>query len=462
MTRLCVAAAILAVLGFAPGSPAAAQPLEAGPPPPLGPPAPPAHPAEAVEPVQSTPLAPLDLFSPAARETGLGPDLWRDASADIARTVFAILAKQPLSPAGATLARRVLATGATAPPGAGQDRALAGARALALIAQGDPAGGAAILGRTAGVERDPGLSEAAAEAALLAGEADQACATAERLGIGRDGIYWLRLRAYCQAREGRTDAARLTFQLAQGLAKDPVYARLMGARLAPPATPPAASLRNGLDLTLSRDLGLDLSAAKPAPAVASALAAGGPTAAPVWTARPVPGDVGAALAALAAGDGVRAALIRASLVQDQTGASPLDLAVLDAALAVANGRADGPTLSRLVERAGTGEAKARARAQAAALLLAAAGSPLDPAPRAAFAAFAVEAKASAARAFVLDRAAEAKRPGETALVALWIAADAGVAGPGPGDRARIVRALRTAGLETDARNFALEGLLTLP
>jgi len=414
------------------------------------------------QPVEVAPLAAPDLFSPAGRDTGLPPDLWRDASADIARTVLPMLAAKPLSPAGAALARRVLATGGAAPPGAGQDRALAGARALALIAQGDLAGGVVILGRTAGLERDPSLSQAAAEAALLSGDDAGACAVGDRLGVGRDGVYWMRLRAFCQAKAGRPDAAQLTFDLAQGQARDPVFARLMSAMIARPATPPAPSLRNGLDYAMSRDLGLDLATAKPAPAVAAALASGAPGAGAVWTASPASGDAGAALAALGSGDLARAHQIRAGIVQDQPGVAPLDLAVLDAALAVADGKPDGPTLDRLVERAGVGEAKARARAQAAALLFAAYGAPLGDHMRAAFAAFPLEGKAPAARGLALDQAAEARRMGETALLALWIAADGGAAGPGPGDRARIIRALRAAGLEVDSRAFALEGLLLLP
>jgi hypothetical protein len=458
MTRVAAASA-LAVFAFL-GAPAAAQPLEATPPVATQPAE--ARPPAVIQSLEATPLAPLDLFSPAGRDTGLPGDLWRGASADLARKVIPLLATKPLSPAGSALARRVLATGAAAPAGAGDDRGLAGSRALALIAQGDPAAGAAILGRTAGVERDPALSEAAAEAALLAGDVDGACATGDRLSVGREGIYWLRLRAYCQARAGKTGAAQLTFDLAQGQTKDAAYARLMGAKLAQPATPPAASLRNGLDYALSRDLGLDLSTAKPSAAVAAALAAGGSAAAPTWMPTPVAGEAGAALTALGSGDLARAQQIRAGIVQDTPGVSPLDLAVLDAALAVAGGKADGPTLDRLVERAGVGEAKPRVRAQAAALLLAAAGAPLGEGARAPFAAFAVEAKASAARALVLDQAVEAKRVGETALVALWIAVDASPNAPAVGDRARIVRALKAVGLETDARAFALEGLLTLP
>ena len=51
--------------------------------------------------------------------------------------------------------------------------------------------------------------------------------------------------------------------------------------------------------------------------------------------------------------------------------------------------------------------------------------------------------------------------GETALLALWTCAEAGARPRPSGDRARIVRALRQAGLDADARAFALEGLLAL-
>jgi hypothetical protein len=436
MTQLKLAAAWLGALSLA--APAAAQPVEV------------------------TPLAAPDLFSTAGRETGLPPELWQGTSSAIARAVLPVLAAKPLSPAAAALARRVLATGANGPAGAGRDSALAGARVAALIAQGDLKAGAAILSRTPGLDRDPDLSKAAAEAALLAQDTDRACGIADGLGVGRDDSYWLRLRAYCQARAGQLAAAQLTFDLAQAKASDPVYGRLMAVKLGGAAKPGAASLRNGLDYALSRDLGLDLAAAKPAPAVAAAMAGVDPGP-PTWTVEPGAGEARAALVALGAGDLARAQQIRAALTEDQpAGPTPLDLAVLDAALGVSAAKPDGPTLDRLIERGGVGEARARARAQAAALWLAALGAPMSEAARGELAGFAVpEGKGSAAHNLTLEMAADAKRIGETALLALWIAADAGPAGPAPADRARIIRALAAVGLEADARAFALEGLLAL-
>jgi hypothetical protein len=73
-----------------------------------------------------------------------------------------------------------------------------------------------------------------------------------------------------------------------------------------------------------------------------------------------------------------------------------------------------------------------------------------------------EGKAPAGRDLALDLAAADKRMGETALLALWTCAETPAAGGlAPADRARIVRALRRAGLAADARAFALEGLLAL-
>jgi len=184
---------------------------------------------------------------------------------------------------------------------------------------------------------------------------------------------------------------------------------------------------------------------------------------PTWTVEPGAGEARAALVALGAGDLARAQQIRAALTEDQpAGPTPLDLAVLDAALGVSAAKPDGPTLDRLIERGGVGEARARARAQAAALWLAALGAPMSEAARGELAGFAVpEGKGSAAHNLTLEMAADAKRIGETALLALWIAADAGPAGPAPADRTRIIRALAAVGLAADARAFALEGLLAL-
>jgi hypothetical protein len=247
---------------------------------------------------------------------------------------------------------------------------------------------------------------------------------AEGLSSSREDIYWLRLRAYCQAIGGKTAQAQLTFELAQTQARDAVFGRLMAAKLAGGGNPGAASLRNGLDFALSRSLGLDVQSAKPAPAVAAAVAGGEPSP-PSW-----------------------------------------DLSVLDPAVAgLAGAMVAGQPLppggvSALIAAAAEADAKSRAKLQGAALLAAALADELAPEDRARLAAFTLsEGKAPAARSLAMDEAARRKLMGETALLALWTLTDAGSAGPAVADRARIVRALALAGLATEARALAVEGLL---
>ena len=376
--------------------------------------------------VEVSTLAAPDAFTTPGRDTGLPASLWRGASAQTARTVLPLLATRPLSPAAAALARRVLATGAPGPAGAASDPALAGVRASALTAQGDAKAAAAILVRAPGLDRTPELAHAAAESALLAGDDTRACNVAEGLSSGREEIYWLRLRAYCQAIAGQAGQAQLTFDLAQSQARDAVFGRLMGAKLAGAGNPGAASLRNGLDYALSRNLGLDLAAAKPSPAVAAALSAGDP-AGPAFDPAGAPAEVAPLAETLARGEPVREAVLQA-----------------------------------LLEAAASSEPKARARGQAAAALALALSGPLTPQTRGQIAALSLpEGRAPVGRDLALDAAADQKLMGEAALLALWTCAEAGPAGLALGDRVRIVRALHEVGLDADARAFALEGLLAL-
>jgi hypothetical protein len=454
--------------------------------------------APALAQVQVQSLAAPDLFSPAAAETGLSGDLWKDASPGVVKEALPKLAAKPLSPAATGLARRVLATGANAPAGIGDDPELGATRALALIALGEAKGADAVLDRVPGVSGSAQLSMAAAEAALITGADDKACKIGEALNVERGAPYWLRLRAFCQALAGQHDAAQLTLSLAVQQTKDAEYARLMNALLS--GTPAgAANLKNGVNYALSRKLGLDVSSAaaqataspalkavvKPADAPsdltagqASALAtlraakglsaftdaakAGLPSiAALAGAGAPLEDPVLFARAALAAGDLATAQTIRGKLTGDTVpGATTLDLALLDATLAAAEGKKDSQILDGLIERGVQGGAKSPA--QPAALILAAFGGAIGSEARASFAAFDPgKPAAPAGRLIVLDDAAAAGRQGETALLALSIAADAGPAGPGPVDRARLVRALLKAGLEADARAFAVEGLLAL-
>ena len=491
------AAAPLAPVAAPPGPP----PAQAGPQPPAGPQAPATQTlAPPPVPVAGEALTPLDLFS-AGRDTGLGPDLWRGASAALARAVIPTLGDSPLSPAAAALARRVLAGAATAPEGAGGDADLAAARVRALLALGDAPTAELILDHTAGLSNSAALSETAAEAALIDDEDDKACAIGEALSVGRDGAYWLRLRALCQARAGKP-AAQLTMTLAEDADHDPAFARMLGVIVAGGGDPGPASLRDGVDYALSRQLKLDLAPAMAdaPPAIALRLAASpaglgqGPPAAAseadivaglrkakgprayvtaaqlalpsivqlVQAKTPLTNPIQLATAALAAGDAQTAQAIRLGLAGVAgTDADPADLAVLDAALAVAVGKADPPSLDRLIER-GARTGAAASRAQAATALVLALGWPADGQARAEFAGFNLgHARASPAALLLLDNAADQGVRGDVALLVISVAKAAGDAGPEAADRAALIRALDRAGLKADAQGFALEGLVGL-
>ena len=382
--------------------------------PPTPAPAPVAPPSPPPALVQVTALAAPDAFSTPARETGLPITLWRGTSLSVMRAVLPLLAERPLTPAAQALARRVLATGAPGPEGAGQDSDLAAGRAAALIMQSDPRGAATILARAPGLDRNPDLARVAAESALLAGQDARACQVESALTSGRDDIYWVRLRTYCQAIAGKTAEAQLTFDLTQSQAKDPVFTRLMAAKLAGAGSPGAPSLRNGLDYALSRNLGLDLSLAKPSPAVAAALAPGAP-ADPSFDPTVLRPELAPFALAIASGKAVQRA--------DIAGPDPKTRALLQSGALLALALSDQVPADVLLEIR--------------------------------------EGRSLVARDLALDDASHAREIGETALLALWTSAEAGLSGLAVGDRARIVHALHLVGLDTDARAFALEGLAGL-
>ncbi len=437
----------------APTSPVAADPapVVAAPPPLLAPPPTPVT-------VQALPT--LDFFSPGAGDAGLPADLWARSSGDLARQTLPILGVKPLTPAFTALARRLLSTGASGPDGAGNDAEVAAARAGAILALGDPASADAILSHTTGIETSAALSQVAAEAALILGQDDKACRIGQALIPGRQTLYWLRLRGYCQAIVGDKAAAQLTLDLAEAQGRDLTFRRLMTVVINGGGPPGAAALRNGMDYALSRRLALDL-----APALATA-----PLAirnrinppAPPPPAPPAPAGLTGIWDLIAAADPGKARALRAGLERsDAAGLTALELALADAALTTQEGKPNAQVLDQLVERGGQGDPKGWPRAQAAAALYAALGPNLSPQGRTELAGFALGRGESAARAMAMVLAAEAGAKGDTALYALTVAADAGASGPPIADRALIVRALRLAGLGDEARAIALEGLLDL-
>lgn len=368
--------------------------------------------------VEVATLAAPDYFSLGDRDSGLPADLWAGTSPALARALIPLIGPKTRGGAEVLLARDLLAAGVAGPEGAGRDPDVAAARIQALLGLGRPQDAWAAAARAPNLYSSPALSEAVAETALIVGEDDRACQVAEALTVGRGEIYWLRLRAYCQARAGQSDTAQLTLTLASEKQRDPVVSRLIGAMIAGAGDSGKASARNGLDYALSRRLALDLTTAEDAaPAVWPVIFA------PIEPALP---------------------------------------ATEQAQRLVASQGRDAEFAALVAQAADARDAKVRARAQSRVLLALALGVAPTSDQRAAIASYDAPAGVvPVGRLAALDLAAEAGLKGETALLVLAIASNSGGKPLRAADSAAIVAALWKVGLRTYAVAFANDAFMTL-
>ncbi len=168
-----------------------------------------------------------------------------------------------------------------------------------------------------------------------------------------------------------------------------------------------------------------------------------------------------AIAAAAVGDVASARAAQAEVDLRGAGPQPADIAVLDALIAAASSPADPSAVQALGPLASPRDGPVRARA-ASALALLGALVPLGPQARFDVADADIgAAQVPPGRRLAMEQSAEQGRIGDTALYVLGSCVEAGARGPSPGERALMVRALRQAHLDADARAFAIEGLVAL-
>jgi len=132
------------------------------------------------------------------------------------------------------LARRVLLTSAAVPENLGGAPVDEGAPNLLtvrldrLAAAGWLDDSARLLERIAPFSVGPELERRRADIYLLQGKVDQACGLAETALRHSGAAYWLRLSAFCDAKDGRVDAAGRTLDLlAETGPSDPLYDALL-------------------------------------------------------------------------------------------------------------------------------------------------------------------------------------------------------------------------------------------
>jgi hypothetical protein len=171
---------------------------------------------------------------------GFAWTMWQGSDLTLVRTLMRELPGPLHSSALQDLSRRLLLTSAAVPealtPAQGEmPPSLLTVRLGRLAASGRLEESAALLERVAPFSADPALEQRRADIYLLQGHLDQACGLAET-ALQRSGdAYWLRLSAFCDARNGAVDAAARTLDLlAETGSTDPLYdtlfAQLLGGQ----------------------------------------------------------------------------------------------------------------------------------------------------------------------------------------------------------------------------------------
>jgi len=226
--------------------------------------------------ISSEPLRPLDPLDAGAlsRDAGALPEtLWAGSTAASAKAALNAVPAGIVSPTVNDLLRRTLASGGEPPEGGVGDSDLAAARLLTLWRAGFVSEVSAIAARTPNLETAPLLSRVKAEADLALGEIDDACEAENRLEEGRNDLFWLQLRAICQARAG-SPAASLSIDLARNAGADEDFeiALTLAEGVSIETVRPLDALVLGT--ALNSDTTMEISLADTPPRFIAALAAG--------------------------------------------------------------------------------------------------------------------------------------------------------------------------------------------
>lgn len=160
---------------------------------------------------------------------GFGPAMWWGTDRRVIETFMAQLPVTSPSPAMRNLMRRLLLTGAQVPEG-GEPGSLISLRAGLLTAMGDFQGVNALLGVVPGYAGNPDLLRVEMDTRLLTGDVARACRMAHAHIETQDTIYWQKVFNFCQALEGKQEAALLSLALLEELGvDDPVFFKLVDA-----------------------------------------------------------------------------------------------------------------------------------------------------------------------------------------------------------------------------------------
>ncbi len=214
-------------------------------------------------PVQIQTLGQIEPFQVGARAGipfAMHPGQWRGTDAQTVANLMSDLPETGASSLLNRLAASVLMSPSDPPPNSANHTALASLRLASVYRLGLLDAVIDLAERSPGGLSDPENAAIATRAFLALGQDSNACETAMRLQNGRDAVFWLKVRAFCFAREERRAAAELTADLALEADPNDVDFLLALNRMLDKDMTPARPI-NALELAMARFAGapIDLS-----------------------------------------------------------------------------------------------------------------------------------------------------------------------------------------------------------
>lgn len=198
---------------------------------------------------QSIEIAELDSALPfqagtlSAGQGGLDQQSWSGTSAELAVDILKNLPPRFSSSVARDLAKAAILSEGV-PPEAGSPNAASRFQSVRInqaLEMGEVDAVNTIVSRMAGLSRDTRLS---ADMALLRGDVESACVSADSVVEGRATPKWASLRAFCHVTRNEIPAAELTLDLlrSDGDFKDPAYFELMDFLTGVPGKPKLTAL----------------------------------------------------------------------------------------------------------------------------------------------------------------------------------------------------------------------------
>ena len=202
--------------------------------------------------VQSSGLGEPDLWSVGFlenRAVALPEEAWAASDSDDLLTLTRAARTRNLSPAVQMLMRRLVLSPATAPNDDKSDDLLA-ERARLMFQIGESSAAAQLLPTLKTAPRGLKVEEVAVDLQLALGQSDAACLNGA--GDGREGDFWVKLRAVCFALSDNFEEAELAMELAIGQGvNDPWLTNAIFAASGALPNKPAARFDNGMALAMS-------------------------------------------------------------------------------------------------------------------------------------------------------------------------------------------------------------------